>query len=288
MATAPAPLKAPPPAIGARMPTPPAQPATLKHVSFGSVKATAGHKVAIYAPGGWGKTRLAVHAPGPVAVIDLDDSLPILWPQFKALGITDNIKPVDGIATWNDLIATMNASGWDGIKTVVIDTLTKAEELCTAEVIRSVPHEKGGKVERIEDYGFGKGFSHIYDMFMPLLSSIERHCREGRNVVMICHECSATFPNPMGQDYLRYEPRLQSPNSGKASIRLRVREFVDHLLFGAYDIATDKDGKGIGSGSRTIYPKEMPYCMAKSRTMSEPMSYDDNAAEIWNTILGVN
>ena len=29
-------------------------------------------------------------------------------------------------------------------------------------------------------------------------------------------------PNPAGEDWLRYEPRLQSPNSGKASIRLRV------------------------------------------------------------------
>ena len=285
MASAPIPLKVSLPPANRGIPPPPAQ-TTVKQVTFGSVKTTAGHRIAIYAPGGWGKTSLAVRAPGPVAMIDLDDSLPVLWPQFEALGITDNIKPVAGVVTWTDLLSTLNASGWDGIKTVVIDTLTKAEELCAAEVLRSVPHEKGGRVEHIEDYGFGKGFSHIYDTFLPLLAAVDRHCREGRNVVLICHECSATFPNPMGQDYLRYEPRLQSPNSGKASLRLRVREFVDHLLFGAYDIAIDKDGKGIGNGSRTLYPREMPYCMAKSRTMSEPISYNDNAEEIWSRILG--
>lgn len=272
-----------------RNPSMPAAPSVTqrRQVTFGTVKPTAGHRVAIYAPGGWGKTTLAANAPGPVAFIDLDDSLPILWPSFVSAGIADGIKPVSGITTWPELLATLNADGWDGIKTIVIDTLTRAEELCVAEVLKTIPHEKGGKVDRIEDYGFGKGLSHIYDTFLPLLNAIDSHCRAGRNVVMICHECSATFPNPMGADYLRYEPRLQSPNSGKASIRLRVREFVDHLLCGLYDVSIDKNGKGMGCGSRTIYAKEMPYCMAKSRTISDPMPYENNANEIWNQILGV-
>lgn len=293
LATPPPARTAPPAPIGGRaMPAPmSAAPATPKPaVSFGKPHATAGHRVAIYAPGGWGKTTFATHAPSPVAFIDLDDSLPILWPQITASGLDDAVKPVQGIESWPQLIDTLNAPGWEGIATIVIDTVTKAEELCVAEVLRTVPHEKGGKVDSIEGYGFGKGLSHVYDTFMPLLAALDRHCKAGRNVVLICHECSATFPNPMGQDFLRYEPRLQSPSSGKASIRLRVREWVDHLFAGLYDIATSENKQGKvkaqGCGSRTLYPREMPYCMAKSRTVADPIAYGDNAEAIWSQILG--
>ena len=41
------------------------------------------------------------------------------------------------------------------------------------------------------------------------------HARGTRdNVILICHDCTATVPNPTGEDWLRYEPRLQSPGSG--------------------------------------------------------------------------
>jgi hypothetical protein len=104
---------------------------------------------------------------------------------------------------------------------------------------------------------------------------------------MICHDCATTCPNPQGEDWLRYEPRLQSPNSGKASIRLRCREWADHVLFMGYDVSV-KDGKGQGSGTRTIYPVELPHCMAKSRTTTTPIFVDQPKGEIWDSILNAN
>ena len=105
----------------------------------------------------------------------------------------------------------------------------------------------------------------MFDTFLPLLADLDRHARAGRNVVLVCHDCTSTVPNPAGEDWLRYEPRLQSPNSGKASIRLRVREWADHVLFVGYDVSVGKDGKGRGAGTRTLYSAEVPHCMAKSR-----------------------
>ena len=81
------------------------------------------------------------------------------------------------------------------------------------------------------------------------------------------------------------EPRLQSPASGKASIRLRVREWADHVLFIGYDV-TVKDGKGKGSGTRTIYPCELPFCMAKSRTLAEPMPFPKYDTTLWTHLFG--
>jgi len=215
-------------------------------------------------------TSVAASAPGPVAFFDFDDSLPRLKPQLHASGLGLDLRPVTGVSTWAQMREALHAPGWDEIKTIVIDSATKAEELAAEYTVATVPHEKGNRVQRIEDYGFGKGYVHVYDTFLTLLGDLDQHTRAGRNVVMICHDCTSNVPNPDGEDWIRYEPRLQSPASGKSSIRLRVREWADHVLFVGYDVAV-KDRKGKGSGTRTIYPSELPHCMAKSRTISEPM-----------------
>ena len=256
------------------MPPPPA-PTARRAVQFGQINDATGHRVVLYGPGGIGKTTLAANAPGPVAFIDLDESLPRLRGQLEATGALPNIRPVSGVKTWAQLREALQSDGWDGIKTIAIDTLTRAEELAIAHVIETIPHEKGHRVERLEDYGWGKGFTHVYETFLHLLADLDRHCREGRNVVLLCHDCTTTVPNPAGDDWLRYEPRLQSPNSGKASIRLRVREWADHVLYYGYDVAVTKDGKGKGCGSRTIYPSELPHCMAKSRTCSDQIPVNE-------------
>lgn len=242
-------------------------------VKFGPPSRTQGHRVVLYGPGGIGKTTLASQAPGPVAFVDLDDSL-------GRLGI--DAQAVQGVETWQALRDALHAPGWEGIRTIVVDSATKAEELAIAHTLATVPHEKGQFVKSVEDYGYGKGYGFVFDAFLPLLADLDAHCRHGRNVVLICHDCATTCPNPMGEDWLRWEPRLQSPNSGKASIRLRVREWADHLLWYGYDVAV-KDGKGMGSGTRTIYPCELPHCMAKSRTIQTPVPQPDG--EFWEGLL---
>ena len=252
---------------------------------FGTIHGNAGHRAVVYGPGGIGKTTLTAQAPGPVAYVDLDDSLPRLR---SALGDSlGNLRPVAGIETWNDLRGALQADGWDGIATIAIDSLTKAEELAVAHTLANVPHEKGHRVQRLEDYGYGKGYQHVFDTFLPLLADLDRHCRAGRHVVLICHDCTSTVPNPAGEDWLRYEPRLQSPNSGKASIRLRVREWADHVLFLGYDVDVSEDGKGRGIGTRTLYPAELPHCMAKSRTCGQAMAVGggQDGAAVWAEII---
>lgn len=266
----------PPPAVGRRT------------VQFGTIHNASGHRICIYGPGGIGKTTLAAQLPGPVAFIDLDDSLPRLRAQLEESGVSANILPVSGVATWDDLRGVVQADGWDDVKTLVIDTATRAEELAVENTLETVPHEKGHRCKRLEDYGYGKGYTHVFDTFLPLLGDLDRHSRAGRNVCLICHDCTSTVPNPAGEDWLRYEPRLQSPASGKSSIRLRVREWADHLLFLGYDVDVGKDGKGRGAGTRTIYPSELPHCMAKSRgALRDPVAFEaEGGVEFWNQLIG--
>jgi len=259
--------------------TAPARP-PVRRVTFGAIEPH-GHRVGLFGPGGIGKTTLAATAPGPVGFVDLDDSLPILRPS---LGEWD-IRRVSGIAGWQDMRDALHSDGWDDVRTIVIDSATKAEELALEWTIRNVKHEKDGVViRRIEDYGFGKGYQHLYETFVTLLSDLDLHVRAGRHVVLIMHDCTATVPNPQGEDYIRWEPRLQNPGSGRASIRLRVREWLDHLLYVGYDVTTTR-GKARGHGSRTIYPTEKPWCMAKSRTLADPVELVQFDRTLWDTLL---
>ena len=271
------------------LPTRPAGPppaAARGPVQFGAIPAAAGHRVVLYGPGGIGKTSLACYAPGPVAMLDLDESLPRLRSQLEASGILGSIRTLPATHDWAALRAMLQAPGWDSIKTVVIDTGTKAQELAEAWTLSYVPHEKGNRVTRLEDYGYGKGYQHVYETFLGMLGDLDAHARAGRNVIIVTHDCTATVPNPAGEDWLRYEPRLQTSNGGKASIRLRVKEWADHVLFFAYDVDVSKDGKGRGAGTRTLYTAELPFCLAKSRTVRDqyPVT-EDNRAEVWAQII---
>lgn len=254
---------------------PPLQGATSqKRVCFAPPMQAKGMSIGIYGDGGIGKTTMACAAPGPVAVLDLDDSLRVLQ--------IPGVRVVSGIATWQDMRDALQSDGWDDIKTVVIDSVSKAEDLAVEHVCATIKHEKGHKVDRIEDYGYGKGYRHLYDEIIKILSDCDRHIRAGRNVILIAHECVALVPNPAGDDWKRHEPRLYT--SDKNQLRQRVRDWLDHLFFLGYDVDV-KDGKGRGSGTRTIYCDEMPHCMAKSRTIHGNYAVTLDSGSFWDQIF---
>ncbi len=234
-----------------------------------------GYRVCLYGPGGVGKTTLASTLPGNTVFVDLDGSLGALGLDVSVLDVAD----------WADLRAKLNAPGWDGVDNIVIDTATIAEEMAVAHTLKTVfKDDRGTLAKNVEDYGYGKGYTHVFDTFLALLGDLDRHSRQGRTVVLVCHDCTTTVPNPSGEDYLRYEPRLQSPASGKASVRLRVREWSDHMLFLAFDIDVNKrEGKVRGGSTRSLYLSDTAFCMAKSRTASGVLPIDETFN--WSTIL---
>ncbi|HOX27491.1 MAG TPA: ATP-binding protein [Candidatus Krumholzibacteria bacterium] len=266
----------PPPVNGKKTQAPPAQvESSNKQFSVLSGKLDTPQRVVIYGPGGIGKSTLAALAPKPV-FLDIEGGTNEL-----------DVLRVPDINTFSDLRGVLQSNVLDGFQTVVLDTATKAEELATAHTLANTPHEKGHYVKSVEGYGFGKGMQHVFDTFMLLLSDLDRQVRLGRNVVLVAHDCVTDVPNPVGDDWIRYEPHLQAPKSGKASIRNRVIQWADHVLFVGYDVAA-KDGKGIGGGTRTIYTFELPSHIAKSRKIRESLPFttpDDS--RIWDLILGV-
>ena len=255
-----------------------------RSVLLGAIGEPAGQRIVLYGPGGIGKTTTACLAPAPLAFFDLDDSLAILRPQLPP-DVQRGLNRVACESTWSAMREMLHMPGWDQIRTIVIDSATRAEELAVEQTLATVPKANGQRARNVEDYDYGKGYSHVFDTFLTLLGDLDQHTRAGRNVILICHDCTASVPNPTGEDWLRYEPRLQSPASGKASIRLRVREWADHVLFLGYDVAVN-DGVGRSKGSRTLYPSEQPWCMAKSRTISKELVLQKFDSTLWNTLFG--
>ena len=247
-------------------------------VSTGAMRGV-GQKVCVYGPGGVGKTSLAatVAAIGMKPLfIDAEDSskfldvariTPRTWDEVRQILHTPNLlAPYD---------------------VIVVESLTKLEDLANAWVCANVPHEKGKQItiNSIEDYGWGKGYVHIYEAFLTLLGDLDAIVRTGKHVIATAHVCTENVPNPEGENWLQYQPRLQSPPK-QGKVRERVKEWTDHCVFTDFDKAVSKDGKAVGHGSRTIYCSERPTYWAKSRTLEDPIPFAKGDSTLWQQLFG--
>lgn len=273
---------APPPTTAPLSPTgtPPASPGTALQTNTLSVSVGVNadyHKVVICGKGGSGKSSLISHLNDvgeSVLFLDVDDETAYL-----------NVSRIR-IDTWDELRSILHDdSCLNGFSVIAIDSLTKAEDMAAAWVLANIKHEKGHTCKNLEEYGWGKGFTHVYETFLLLLADLDRIHRLGKHIVCTTHECETMVPNPTGEDYLQFQPRLQSPGKGKASIRHRVKEWCGHLFFIGYDIQVNKEGKGTGVGTRCIYPTETPAWWAKSRRIEDPLPYPKGDATLWKQLL---
>ncbi len=232
-------------------------------------------RIVIYGTGGIGKTTLGAFLPAPL-FIDVENGTHRL-----------NVAR-DKAADWPTLrgkLAAVETNPPKGVRTIIIDSATVAEELAKEYVIASRPTDKGKRVESIEGYGWGKGWQFVYEEYCGLLGDLDRIAAKGLNVCLIAHEVSTPVPNPAGEDFIRWEPHLYSGDKkGRGSIRERVKEWSDHVLFVGYDVFVE-EGKGQGSGTRTIFTQELPTHIAKSRSKQTQVTFNLNdPGSIWREL----
>ena len=180
--------------------------------------------------------------------------------------------------TFDDLLAALRSDVWNDKKTVVVDSLTEIQELVVDWVCENIMHERGHRCERIEDFGYGKGYTHMVEIFRRFLTELDNHRRAGRHVIVVSHIDDTKKPNPGGDDYLEYVPKAHK------SIRSSLRDWCDHLFFIEHDVAV-KEGKAVGGDSRTIYCQKLAHFWAKSRTLSQPIPYEKGSDEVWKQLF---
>ncbi len=223
-----------------------------KYAITGGVRPTA-LKTVVYGPEGIGKTTFASCFPKAV-FIDTEGStkffdlarfpVPTSWTM-----LLDEVQEVINDPTVCD--------------TLVIDTADWAEKMCIAEVC-SANNKKG-----IEDFGYGKGYTYVYEAFAKLLHKLEDAADKGVNVVLTAHAALRKFeqPDEMGA-YDRWELKLL--NSPKANICAMVKEWADLVIFANYQtyaVAADDSGKKFKAqgGRRVMFLNHNPCWDAKNR-----------------------
>lgn len=210
-------------------------------------------KVVVYGPEGIGKSTFASRFPDPV-FIDTEGSTndmdvarlprPTSWTRF--LEEIEYVEKNPGVC-----------------KTLVIDTIDWAEQLCVEHVCAK--HNKSG----IEDFGYGNGYVYTKEEFGRFLNRLTDVIEAGIHVVLTAHAQLRKFeqPDEMGA-YDRWELKLGKKTQSQTSPL--VKEWADMLLFcnyKTYSIAVDDKGKKhkAQGGKRVMYTCHHPCWDAKNR-----------------------
>jgi hypothetical protein len=246
-----------------------------------------GEKVILYAPSGMGKTTLASMAPSPV-FIGLDDG----GRRIRNPKTGEPVDVVQDVETYADVRAVLQSDILLNHQTVVIDTVTVLQDLTIPHMLQYIPHEKGHYVKRLEDYGFGKGYTHMYELMMAVLADLDRLVRRGKNILLLCQFRGAVRGNPSGEDYVKAGPALY-PGSKKdvANIQAKYCEWADHIFRIDWENATVTDGKIAPVSTRMVRTHPDATFEAKSRgtlfadypavTFSEPSD-----GSLWRILFG--
>jgi len=226
-----------------------------------------GEKTILYGASGRGKTTLGALAPNPV-FFGLDDG----GRKIRDPRTNKPIRVVNGIQSFDDFRAAIaQVELWADCQTVVVDTGTALESLAGDWTVANIRHEKGHAVTRLVEYGYGKGYEHLFDTMRLAFQSLDSLIRAGKHVVLLCQQCPVVVANASGANYLEDGPKLYHPGPDSKqtfSVRLYALEWADHVFRLDYANRVIKEGKAQGTTDRAVYiaPEDASYC-AKSRTL---------------------
>ena len=210
-------------------------------------------KVVKYGTEGGGKSTLASQFPSPI-FLDTEEGPHHLDVARVSIG------------SWNELRAAIAEIGSkpSEFKTVVIDSADWAERLCIDSICEE--HRK----KSIEDFGYGKGFTHVAEAFSKLLTQCDALVGVGMHVVFVAHsKVVRTSPPDITDGYDRWELKLSK------QVAPLLKEWCDALLFCTFETrtTTGSDGrvKAVGGKKRIIHTERSASWDAKNRYGLEPI-----------------
>lgn len=211
---------------------------------------TAPVKTVLYGPEGIGKSTFASHFPDPV-FIDTEGGT-------KRLNVARLPQPTSWAMLLDEVAEVRKGNVPCG--TLVLDTADWAERLCIQAVCARA------KVNGIEDFGYGKGYTYVKEEFSKLLDALEEVLNAGHNVVVLAHAAITKFEQP---DAVGNYDRWSMKTSKQVAPLLR--EWCDMLLFANYKTVVEKAGSGpnaknkASGGRRVLYTTHHPCWDAKNR-----------------------
>lgn len=269
-----------------------------KTVTFAPIgKQDRGQLIVLAGKGGTGKTTAAMMKPGKTAIIDLEGSAPILKNRMTELAPDrlDELSVVefaftdDAASDYENLCATVEADGYDGFDTIVLDSWSIVQKLLKEYTFR---HEmyKGKVCTCSDDYGYSTFPIYAHKGFTRLFNAILAHVRAGRDFIIIAHAVDETVPDAALNDMKQWQFDAFVMKTGKESIRHDLFNNADQVWFmddGAHASTAKDDKKKAMQGSRMVYFVGTGTIMAKSRTYSgDPaMMIPDGSTIPWDELL---
>lgn len=206
-------------------------------------------RVLVYGTEGIGKSSFGADAPSPIFLGAEDGTAQLDVERFPTP------------ESWQDVLDAVRVLETDAheYRSLIVDTLDWAEPLLWEHIC------KRDNQANIEAYGYGKGYSAALDEWRIFLGALERLRKtKALNIVLIAHSWIRPFKNPEGEDFDRYELKLNAKAGGL------IKEWADAVLFANYETLVSKDGKtkrtrGVDTGARLLFTERRAAYDAKNR-----------------------
>lgn len=263
MATAPA---------AAQNGTTPATPTPAPNTRLGKVKAerlSTPETFVFYGPEGVGKTTLAADAPG-VILADIEDGsseLPV--PRYPFRDDPDKGHVPLTYQDVLDMVDDLTVSPHP-YRTLAIDSLDRLESLLWKHMLArdskvSARNKDGAELTSIEDYGFGKGPIIAVEEWRALCVKLDR-LRYARDmqIILVGHAHVRTFRNPSGEDYDRWQLRINDKAAGFLKEWAKVTGYF-RFEEDAKKLTKYGRPKGFSTGMRVLQLTRSAAVDAKSR-----------------------
>ena len=218
----------------------------------------------LHAVEGWGKTSFGAQTPKPIFLQARGETgLETLIDN----GQLPDVPHFPEVQTWSETLGAIDAllNEEHGYKTLCMDTLNGFERLCHEHVCaRDFKSDwtDGGFM------GYQRGFEVSLADWRELLGKLDALRLQKRMAIMLlCHTKVATFKNPEGPDFDRYQPDMTNKTWSLS------HKWADVVLFGNFEVTVDggktgdkpKKGKGAGGQQRMLYAERHASYDAKNR-----------------------
>lgn len=238
-----------------------------KKITFGTIKSQ-GVRYGWYGRGGAGKTTAALNralkgTKGKVAVLDAENSLAPLLKTLTAQGFDMERVVTIPAESIEEFMEVLREGDFTGVTALVVDSMTTLDGWYTAYICKHFkPDPKSGgmlfseegftpPMRSREAFGFGKDNTAAYEANDKILAELDKLVAQGIDIHLIMHDCETVIEDARGTTK-ETQPRLQMPNSGKNSIRHRVKEWLDNLGYVFRSRETDENNRVVAVGGRAV------------------------------------